>query len=406
VFLFAIPAWLQAAEHLFVFATIADSHICSGAHDHTGYIKASSISSELLSNYVNDINHHDPPVDFVVHLGDATERGLDVEFRMLETIMSRLEPPLCAVVGNHDNFESDDKKGWKRFAGCTTTNYTFDYYGIHFVVIDCTAQPYKPPLVNCSRELREWVRHDLSENHDKPTVVLPHYNLWRRGWDARFDTTQSYAEYRGVPELRRVFRDAGNVVAVINGHVHANRVEVHDGICYVDISATLVGKPSIRYFYVYRDSIRVDYEYISDVNLFNQVAGLCTTCLHCFDKSEVCDFIDGEVSDKRFTIDLAIGPPSVRPPVLTELTFDVDIGDHGMLEATVSAEQPGHLELSLYNALGRRLDRWTTWKLPGVMSIDLANRLPRVTKVSDGVYFLCAKYGGQIRVRKLPIPAH
>jgi hypothetical protein len=217
LFLSATPAALHADELLFVFATIGDSHIRLADDDDDRYMKAISISRELLSNYVNDINNHEPPVDFVVHLGDATDRGLEGEFESLVGIMNGLGPPLCAVAGNHDNFESDNKERWKQFAGTDTTNYAFDYYGIHFIVIDCTTQPYKKPLVYCDHNLRAWVREDLAQNRDKPTVILSHYNMWKRDWNAHFDTTRSYAEYRGMKYLRQVLRNAGNVVAVVNG---------------------------------------------------------------------------------------------------------------------------------------------------------------------------------------------
>ncbi|MGD9402579.1 MAG: metallophosphoesterase, partial [bacterium] len=280
---------LPGADMLFSFAIIADSHIRPYGYDSTYYIKANSISRELLANFVRDINDHLPRVDFVVHLGDVTDNGSVDEFEWAGSILDSLECPLYPVVGNHDNFQSDDKQAFKDCFGLDSTHYSFDYFDMHFIVIDCTLQPYVPPRVHCHAVERAWVEQDLAANPDKPTIVLSHYNMWERGWCATFDTTCHYQEYEGVAYLRQILEEAGNVVAVLNGHVHANRVEVHNGIYYLDINATLVGRPSVRYFYVYQERIDVDYEYISDDSLFNHVQALCGRCTACFDPDLVCD---------------------------------------------------------------------------------------------------------------------
>jgi predicted phosphodiesterase len=288
--------------HLFLFATIADSHIRSQPIDSPKYIKATSISCELLANYVADINAHVPTVDFAVHLGDITDFGLNQEFDAARDILDSLRCPLYPIVGNHDNFQYDAKRGWMEFAGIDSTWYSFDYMGFHFIAIDCTRDRYHSPFVECSKPLLEWVRKDLSRNREKPTFILSHYNMWQRSWNARFDTTMSYTDYPGMVELRHILEHSGNVAAFINGHVHANRVEVHNGIYYIDIGATLVGPPSIRYFYVFADSIIVTYEYISDCSLFRYVVSLGQQCADCFDAGQVADYIDGEDSDKEFSI--------------------------------------------------------------------------------------------------------
>jgi predicted phosphodiesterase len=288
--------------YLFVFATIADSHIRRQIVDSPKYIKATSISRELLANYVADINSHDPPVDFTVHLGDITDFGLPEEFEDAARILDGLEAPLYPVLGNHDNFQYDRKEGWKRFSGRDSANYSFDHMGFHFLAIDCTKEVYRRPFVECDCRMREWVRGDLAASKERPTLILSHYNLRARDWGARFSITGGYREYEGMAELRRILEEAGNVVAVINGHVHANRVEVHNGIHYIDIGATLVGPPSVRYFYVFPDSVVVTYEYISDCALFKYAVDMASKCSNCFDADEVAAFADGDEADREFTI--------------------------------------------------------------------------------------------------------
>jgi Icc protein len=293
---------VPAGDFLLVFATIGDSHISARLADTKRTLKALSISSELLRNYVRDINSHMPPVDFAFQLGDLTDSGTPEEFAIARCILDTLRCPLYPVVGNHDNMQNDNKQGWRHFAGMDSTLYAFDKLGFHFIVIDCTSDPYVRPRVHCDSTVRAWVARDLALNSDKPAFVISHYNMWQRAWSPVFASKEGYHEYKGMPQLREVLTRAGNVVAVINGHVHANRVEVHDGIYYIDIGATLVGRPSIRYFYLYPDRVEVTYAYISNDMLLNQVEYLAHHCMSCFDRVKICDFIDGTDSDKRFTI--------------------------------------------------------------------------------------------------------
>jgi len=287
-------------EALFVFAVIGDSHISAERSPDNRYIKAVDKSAELLANYVGDINAHIPQVSFVVHLGDVSDKGVWSEFAIARGIVDSLDCRLYPVVGNHDNFESDAKASWKRFARMDSTSYTFDYLGFHFVVLDCTQNPYTG--VDCNSALRQWVERDLEANRNKRTIVFSHYNMWERSWNAQFDTTEHYQEYSGMKDLRAILEKAGNVVAVINGHVHANRVEEHNGIYYVDVGATLVGRPSVRYFYVFPDRIEATYAYISDCDLLEYVSKVGPKCTACFDKTRVADYADGQVSDKQFTV--------------------------------------------------------------------------------------------------------
>jgi predicted phosphodiesterase len=369
------------------------------------YLKALSISRQLLANYVRDINNRIPHVDFAIHLGDLTDFGELGEFINAGRILSELRCPLYPVVGNHDNFMSDNKRGWKDFAGRESTNYTFDHMGFHFIVIDCTPNPYDPADIECDSVLRDWVAGDLAANSDKATFVLSHYNMWERGWNAMFDTTEHFGEYRGMPELRQVLEQAGNVVAVINGHVHANRVEVHNGIYYVDVGATLVGRPSIRYFRVFPTRVEVTYEYISDEELLERVTSLGQRCCCCFDRLEVSEFIDGDESDKEFTMPVMMlrrDATNVRGQRFS-LAMRIRSRGDGRVEAAVSSQIVGMLEVSLYDVQGREIGKCRVRKDEPVAIVDLTSRLAVIRGLPDGVYFVQMKLGAYTEATKLVI---
>lgn len=391
----------------FVFATMADSHLRGGlATRDTRYIKAMDRCREILAAYVRDINAHIPPVDFAVHLGDLTDLGELGEFDMALQILDSLSCPLYPVLGNHDNFKSDAKAGWLAFAGRDSATYAFDIEGFHFIVIDCTLDPYAPPYVNCDSTLGVWVRENLSANRSKPTVVLSHYNMWQRHWNAMFDTTLHYAEYRGMPELREVLENAGNVVAVVNGHVHANRVEKHNGIYYVDVGATLVGPPSVRYFYFYPDRIDVDFEYLSDQTLFNHVTDLCDECCCCFSREDVCDFVDGAEGDKRFIIPLglrsAAGSPDTAVAVASgAVSVRVRSDSPGGMHASIVSDLTGPVDITLHDVLGRRLERFGLWKNEAALEVDLDKSLRRIRELPAGIYFLRVSLRGAAHAEKV-----
>lgn len=389
----------------FTFATIGDSHVRTQGPPDLRYLKALDVAGDLLANYVEDINAHIPPVDFAVHLGDITDLGLPEEFAECGAILDSLAPPLYPVVGNHDNFQSDAKLGWKTLAARDSTSYSFDHKGLHFIVIDCTLDPYAPPYVDCDSTVRSWVARDLARSGGEPTIVFSHFNMWERPWNAMFDTTLHYAEYRGMPELREILEAAGNVIAVVNGHVHANRVEEHSGIHYIDVGATLVGPPSVRYFQVYPDRIEVSFAYVSRDSLLEYVTSLCPECTACFDRDSVCSFIDGEANQREFTIPLRsfAGVPSVTTvaaePIRLALALRSD--GAGRVRAVVSSEAAGAVDLAVHDVLGRRIDRRSFYKGAGDLEIDLAADLAGTRSLPAGVYFLRASLQGSARTQKM-----
>jgi 3',5'-cyclic-AMP phosphodiesterase len=390
---------------LFTFAIIGDSHIRSNGGIDLRYIKDMDDAPGLLANYVRDINAHVPPVDFTVHLGDITDLGMPAEFDIAKQVLDSLACPLWPVLGNHDDFQSDHKQAWLNFAGLPSPTYSFDVQGYHFIVIDCTLDPYLPPRVNCDAALRAWVAADLASHPGEPTVVFSHYNMWLRPWNPMFDTTQVYAEYLGMPELRQILESSGCVVAVINGHVHANRVEVHNGIYYIDVGATMVGPPSIRYFDAYPDRIEASFAYISDQNLFARVTALCPQCYSCFSPSEVCGFIDGRQGDKRFSIPvMPCGSSGVVPPdeVAEERpALYVSRAADGHVRAKVSSGLTGTVEISLSDVRGRSLGRCVLWKAGPDTETDLTNTIPAIDHLAAGIYFVRAMIRGKAATAKL-----
>jgi len=389
---------------LVVFAVIGDTHISKFPFDDYRYLKARSIAADLLANCVKDINAYDPPVDFAVQVGDLTDFGEPGEFDLAKSVLDSLLCPLYPVVGNHDNIQSDNKEAWKAFAGRDSTSYSFDAGGFHFVVIDCTNQPYESGAVCCDSLLRDWLARDLIVNFEKPTFVFSHYNLWTRPWNAAFGLGRKpYGTYAGTRQLREVMECAGNVIAYVNGHVHANRVEVHNGIYYIDINATLVGRPSLRYFWVYPDRVEVSYEYLSDTRLVDYVSGLCSKCSYCFDPEEVCDYIDGGDHDKTFTIPVQI-PTGARRTAMglpARLALTVLAGEDRRIEAVIRSELCGKGDFVLHDGSGNVLDMAGFRKHEAEIRVDVSALFPRLADLQEGTYFLQVRLEEQSQVARV-----
>jgi predicted phosphodiesterase len=330
----------EYSEPLFLFAVLADTHLPDSRRfppvDDYEHLKALSIAEALLANCVEDINGHRPAVDFTVVLGDISDEGTAWELERAAEILAGLNAPYYPVVGNHDNFQDDNKLAWRVAFGRDSTDYVFTFGGFNFIVIDPTLDPFDPPnrMVVFDENIRDYVRAVLDAEPETPTILFNHYPLLNRCWDASFRIYQEaglnclgskaesisedeppeprgfpplldepyYRVYEGGRELRTILEQHGNVVAAVNGHVHANRREILNGITYIDIGATLVGKPSVRYFYVYNHHIEVDFEYISDDSLWSHVKSMCPWCRYCTHPNQVCRFINGDLDSRRFTI--------------------------------------------------------------------------------------------------------
>ena len=171
---------------------------------------------------------------FVVELGDFIDRApeVDVELGYLKTIQrnfAKLPGDKHYVLGNHcvDTLTKEEFLG---VVGQEKSYYSFDEGGIHFVVLDsCFLKDGTPYGRNNSRwndanfpqkEL-DWLAKDLKQTNNK-AIIFVHQRL---------DTQDGYS-VNNAEAARKVLEDAGNVLAVFQGHSHKNNHQVINGIHY------------------------------------------------------------------------------------------------------------------------------------------------------------------------------
>jgi 3',5'-cyclic AMP phosphodiesterase CpdA len=223
------------------FALITDEHFGPKAWFEGKLRKLSHEAPRLTRAFVERMNQIDKP-DLVVNLGDVIEdQNLDADrerYSEFIQLMSELEAPVIHVAGNHDqiNLSEDDlRAAWKHDGAL---HYSRVVSGIHFVVLNTLE--VKDVCVRLPVEQIAWLEADLA-GATHPVVVLMHHpasdqDLVGNRWFEHFPHICRVAERK---ELRRVLEASGKVVAVFNGHVHWNHLDVIAGIPYFTLQSLI-----------------------------------------------------------------------------------------------------------------------------------------------------------------------
>ena len=208
----------------FRFAYISDSHLYSP--------DVNDRFARGLLRAVDDVNNLDPPPDFVFFGGDLAQLGQAHELEFGAQILRRLKAPLKIMVGEHDWYLDLGEK-WRQLFGEPT--YSWDYKGVHFVVLMSvverdfwTARRMTPMqrmktvagLDNgmqssfmVGETQREWLKKDLEKlPNNAPLIVFSHSPLYKlyKNWNFWTDDAEDVQAI-----LNRFDR-----VVVIHGHTH------------------------------------------------------------------------------------------------------------------------------------------------------------------------------------------
>ena len=186
-------------------------------------------------------------VDFVVELGDFIDAGPSKadEIEHLRTIDERYRAfaePRYYVLGNHcvskltkDEFLAHSGAPVKK------SSYSFDVSPFHFVVLDANFRRDGTPYAAGNFDWtdtwihppqQEWLADDLRRAGARKTFVFVHQNL--------HDETNAHG-VKNAPQVRRVLEEAGNVVAVFQGHMHSGGYARIGGVHYVTLRAMVEG---------------------------------------------------------------------------------------------------------------------------------------------------------------------
>jgi 3',5'-cyclic AMP phosphodiesterase CpdA len=166
--------------------------------------------------------------DLLLTVGDMVEEDsgdrdkMEAAWKEYEKIISPLSMPIHFVPGNNDIFTDATEEIYRRHAG--EPYYSFDYCGIHFIMLDNCRWESSEEL---PAEQMAWLVDDLDKYRDaKNTIAFMHKPFW-------YNTTAT-----GKPDtLHSLFRTFG-VDAVFTGHFHQYFVGEYDGIIYTGLGSS------------------------------------------------------------------------------------------------------------------------------------------------------------------------
>lgn len=235
------------------FALTTDMHFGPAALYRGKLRKLSAHAGDLLGAFVERMNTRVEPA-FIVNLGDDIEdesaEADRARYAECMDILGRAKADLVHVAGNHDTVhlsESELLALWARRADGlpkpSALRYSFDRAGIHFVVLHTREQ--KDRDITVGEEQLAWLAADL-ERAATPTIVFMHHsaadqhlvgNRWFEG-RANICLVKERKALRAILEAPR--RDGQRqVLAVFNGHLHWNHLDLVGGIPFVTLQSLI-----------------------------------------------------------------------------------------------------------------------------------------------------------------------
>lgn len=195
---------------------------------------------QTLTRVVEAVNRLNPPPAFVVIGGDLvspdvdpevkaktrdlTVRDYEASYDVFRSLVSRLTMPVHFVMGNHDR-----RVPFRRVLLNESRPTDRPYYyafaagGYRVCILDslapCRNDGYlQPPQV-------AWLRRELRQHVDVPTILVVHHQAVPVGVGVLDQIMLTNAA-----DLWQVVAEAGNVCAVLCGHVHLAYEGRRDGI--------------------------------------------------------------------------------------------------------------------------------------------------------------------------------
>jgi predicted phosphodiesterase len=181
--------------------------------------------------------------DFAIELGDLIDAAETPEIELgylaeINKVWQTLKVPKHSVLGNHcvDMLTKEEFLGG---LGQKESRYSFDAGGVHFVVLDACFRADGKPYgrknsewtdANLPADQLEWLAADLKAT-DHKAVVFAHQRL---------DETKQHS-VKNAAAARKNLEQSGKVLAVLQGHSHANDYQAINGIHYATLVAMVEG---------------------------------------------------------------------------------------------------------------------------------------------------------------------
>lgn len=169
--------------------------------------------SPIYRNIIKNINDSD--ADFLMHVGDFTNRGLDSEYQEFTEFMDdNLDIPYYVAPGNHDILQDKEAKDtFKKYFN--DLYYSFDHQNAHFIVLDNSNNMY-----GFDNDQLAWLKNDLENSQNKQIFIFMHRPIdipYADKTDISDGTTsKARASYASFRELLNKYE----VAEIFAGHIH------------------------------------------------------------------------------------------------------------------------------------------------------------------------------------------
>lgn len=243
-------------------ALVTDLHFGPEARFGGKLRKLTAHAPDLARDFIDRVNRSVAP-DLVVNLGDDIEdesAPVDRErYSACQAILRGARGELINVAGNHDTINltpADLLAVWGRAPSPTPGGASdeatfgiddpasrlyssFDRAGVHFIVLHTRER--KDRDVSIGRAQLAWLAADLEAARDRAVIVLMHHS-------AADQDLRGNRWFEGLPHIclvserrviRRLLEAHGGVLAVFNGHLHWNHLDVIRGVPYVTLQSLI-----------------------------------------------------------------------------------------------------------------------------------------------------------------------
>jgi Icc protein len=224
----------------FRFALISDVHFGPSAY-HDGKLRKLGDHAERLSRaFVEEMNRGPAP-DLVVNLGDVVEDEspeLDLaRYREFMALLGGLPCPVLHVAGNHESVHLSDTALATLWNRPEPLYYWQDAGPVRFIVLR-TVQ-HRRSIELPERQIA-WLGDVLAASN-RPVVLLMHHPISEQQVSGNpwFEKQPALCRVSNRRDVRAVIGRSNRVIAVFNGHVHWNHLDVIDGIPYITVQSLI-----------------------------------------------------------------------------------------------------------------------------------------------------------------------
>lgn len=172
-----------------------------------------------ISTTVRLLNRRQPNIDFLVYLGDIVNVPDEESFDNFMRRNADFDGLTIINHGNHDTIPpyTRFRDYQEKINGVRSVYYSFDVGKWHFITVPANNEFGNYDRLEVTEPMLEWLKKDLYENRNKPTMIFVHIHLMPQGLSQlEWYTHSPWLKHQFIEILSKY----GNVKYFFNGHVH------------------------------------------------------------------------------------------------------------------------------------------------------------------------------------------